>query len=274
MPNSSFDFEYLRHLVREQSGVVLEPHKDYLATLYLSELATQAGFASLSPFVEYLKTSPLSHVHHQAIEALVIHETSFFRDRYPFEALQSCVLPALIAARAMQKTIHIWCAACSTGQEPYSVAMLIRENFPELSTWTVRIIASDFSQQALDRAEQGRYSSLEVERGLTPKLRDRYFYKTEQSWQIIHEIQQMVEFRPLNLIQSWSVLPKMDVIFLRNVLIYFDVETKRSILNKVQTYLQQDGYLFLGGGETTFHLDSRFEAVQGKTSLYHRLRSA
>jgi chemotaxis protein methyltransferase CheR len=274
MPSPSFDFEYLRHLVQEQSGVVLEPHKDYLATLYLSKLAAQSGFASLTAFIEYLKTIPLSHLHQQTVEALVINETSFFRDRYPFEALKSCVLPALIAARSMQKTLDIWCAACSTGQEPYSVAMLIREHFPELSNWTVRIVASDFSQKALDRAEQGQYTSLEVGRGLTPELRDRYFYKTGQAWQIIDEIRQMVEFRPLNLIQSWSVLPKMDIIFLRNVLIYFDVETKRSILDKVQTYLQQDGYLFLGGGETTFHLDPRFEAVQGKTSLYHRLRSA
>jgi chemotaxis protein methyltransferase CheR len=273
MADPTFDFDYLRELVRDQSGVVLEPHKDYLATLYLKSIVAQSGFSSLATFVDHLKKSLLGPLHVQAIEALVINETSFFRDRYPFEALESSVLPALIQSRSTQRTINIWCAACSTGQEPYSIAILIREAFPELSTWKIRIIASDFSHHVLDRAKQGQYTKLEVDRGVTAKLRDRYFQQTGKSWQIIDEIRQMIEFRQLNLIHSWDSLPQMDIIFLRNVLIYFDVETKRSILNKVKNYLHTDGYLFLGGGETTFHLDSRFEAIQDKTSLYHRLRS-
>jgi chemotaxis protein methyltransferase CheR len=271
---AAFDFEYLCTLVRDRSGVVLETHKDYLATLYLGNLIAQSGFSSLAAFVEHLKTSSFGPLHSQTIEALVINETSFFRDRYPFEALESSVLPDLIQSRSLGKTINIWCAACSTGQEPYSIAMLIREAFPELSTWAIRIIASDFSHHVLDRAKTGKYTTLEVNRGLTATRRDRYFRQTGKSWQIVDEIRQMVEFRHLNLIHSWTPLPQIDIIFLRNVLIYFDVDTKRSILNKVQTYLRTDGYLFLGGGETTFHLDSRFEAIQGKTSLYHRLRSA
>lgn len=274
MADSPFDFEYLCQLVRERSGVALESHKDYLATLYLSDLAAEAGFSSLAAFIEHLKHQTFGELHNRAIEALVIKETSFFRDRYPFETLKRSVLPTLIQARSAHRSLHIWCAACSTGQEPYSIAMLIREAFPELSTWNVRVIASDFSKHVLARAEQGEYTQLEMSRGLTPNWRDRYFRQTGQSWQIVDEIRQMVEFRQLNLIQAWGSLPKMDVIFLRNVLIYFDIDTKRAILNKVQHYLQADGYLFLGGGETTFHLDPRFEAIQGETSLYHRLRSA
>lgn len=269
-----FDFEYLRQLVREQSGVVLEPHKDYLAALHLDRIAAEAGFGSIAALIEYLKSRALSPLHFQAIEALVINETSFFRDHSPFEALKSSILPTLIQSRSSNRSIHIWCAACSTGQEPYSIAMLIREAFPELSTWTIRLIATDFSQQVLERAQQGQYTNLEISRGLSPQLRDRYFYKTQQFWQIRDEIRQMVEFQPLNLIHSWKALPKMDIIFLRNVLIYFDIDTKRAILNQVQHYLQADGYLVLGGGETTFHLDPRFEAIQSQTSLYHRLRRA
>lgn len=274
LASSPFDFEYLRGLVREQSGVVLEPHKDYLAALYLGKIASQAGFDSIAALIEHLKKTPFGALHNQAIEALVISETSFFRDRSPFEALNSSVLPSLIQSRACERSLKIWCAGCSTGQEPYSIAILIREAFPHLATWTIRIIATDFSKKVLDRAQKGQYSNLEVGRGLTPSLRDRYFRQVGQSWQIIDDIQNMIEFRQLNLIHPWNSLPQMDIIFLRNVLIYFDLDTKRSILNKVQHTLREDGYLFLGSGETTFHLDPRFEAIHNQTSLYHRLRSA
>jgi chemotaxis protein methyltransferase CheR len=270
---SSLDFDYLRSLVRKQSGVVLEPHKDYLAELHLDKLATQAGFNSIAAFTEHLKTIPFNSLHIQAVEALLISETSFFRDRYPFEALQTSVLPSLIQSRSSKRSLNIWSAGCSTGQEPYSIAILIREFFPELSSWRIRLVASDFSKRSLDRAQQGAYTTLEIGRGLTPNLRDRYFQQVGQVWQIKDEIRQMIEFQQLNLIYPWHALPEMDIIFLRNVLIYFNSETKQSILNKVQHALKEDGYLFLGSGETTFYLDSRFEAIHGKTSLYHRLRN-
>ncbi len=272
MASPLFDFEYLRELVRERAAVVLEPHKDYLATLHLGKMASQKGFESIAALVEHLKSIPFDDLHLQVIEALVNNETSFFRDRYPFAALQAAVLPELIDLRSSTRCINIWCAACSTGQEPYSIAILIRDVFPELSTWNVRLIASDFSKKALDRACKGQYTNLEINRGLTPALRDRYFRSVGQSWQVVDEIRQMVEFRQLNLIESWTSLPQLDIVFLRNVLIYFDIDTKRLILNKIQHCLQKDGYLFLGSGETVFHLDSRFEAIQNKTSLYHRLR--
>jgi chemotaxis protein methyltransferase CheR len=273
MNDISFDFEYLRQLVQNRSGIVLEPHKSYLPALYLKNLVAQAGLNSLKEFVEHLKHTPFNSLHIQTVEALAINETSFFRDRYPFETLRSKLLPFFMQSRSQQQPIHIWCAACSTGQEPYSIAILVHELFPDVASWKFRIIASDFSQCALDRAQQGQYSNLEVNRGLDSKLRDRYFQRTGSSWQLSAEIRKSVEFRQLNLIEAWDGLPLMDIIFLRNVLIYFDVETKRSILQKVQQHLQPDGFLFLGGGETTFQLSSRFEAVQDQGSLYHRLRS-
>jgi chemotaxis protein methyltransferase CheR len=273
MATPSLDFDYLRTLVRTQTGVALESHKNYLAELHLDKLATQTGFESIAGFVEHLKATPLGELHGQAVEALLIQETSFFRDRYPFDALQVSVLPALIQSRSSRRSIHIWSAGCSTGQEPYSIAMLIRESFPELATWTIRLIASDFSMRSLERAEQGRYTNLEISRGLSPHLRDRYFHQIEQFWQVKDEIRQMVEFRQLNLIHPWSALPEMDVIFLRNVLIYFDRDTKRSILDKTQSVLKEDGYLFLGSGETTSYLNSGFEAIHNNVGLYHRLRT-
>ncbi len=274
MTNQPFDFEYLRKLVYKQSGVVLESDKDYLVTLHLGRIASELQFESIAAFIEHLKKSPFNHLHIQTTDALVNRETSFFRDRHPFESLQSTILPSLIQSRSSQRSINIWSAACSTGQEPYSIAMLIRETFPDLKTGRIRLIASDFSQIALDRAQQGQYTNLEISRGLPTALRDRYFRPIGQSWQIVDEIRQMVEFQQLNLIHPWTALPKMDIIFLRNVLIYFNLETKRSILNKIQHHLQEDGYLFLGSGETTLHLDPRFQAIQGKMSLYHQLRSA
>jgi chemotaxis protein methyltransferase CheR len=272
MVAETFDFTYLCHLVQQHSGVVLEPHKDYLATLYLSNLVSQNGFESLAQFVEHLQRQSFGELHRQTIEALLINETSFFRDSYPFETLRAAILPELLQSRSIEKSLNIWCAACSTGQEPYSIAILIREDFPELQNWKIRIIASDLSQRALTRAQRGQYTNLEVGRGLSPALRDRYFYKTHSSWHITSDIQRMVEFQQLNLIHDWQQLPKLDIIFLRNVLIYFEIETKQKILSKVREYLRSDGYLFLGGGETTLQLDPEFEVVQRRTALYHRLR--
>jgi chemotaxis protein methyltransferase CheR len=269
-----FDFNYLRQLVREQAAVVLDAEKYYLAELHLAKIAEANQFLSIAALVNFLKTAPMEILHRQVVEALITNETSFFRDRYPFETLKSSVLPKLIQSRSVERSLNIWCAACSYGQEPYSVAMVIREHFPLLETWNVRLIASDFSGRALDRARQGRYSQLEVSRGLPATIREKYFEKQQQGWQIREDLRQMVEFRQINLIHPWEDLPPMDVILLRNVLIYFETDVKKAILNKVQQQLRSDGYLFLGGGETTFNLDSTFESVQIDQSLCHRLRSA
>ncbi|MCU0534518.1 MAG: protein-glutamate O-methyltransferase CheR [Hydrococcus sp. Prado102] len=268
---SSLDFGYLRKLVRQHSAIVLNADKEYLAELHLGKLALSAGFDSISSLVAYLQTQPFGDLHFRAIESLVTTETSFFRDIYPFEALKNFVLPELIDRRKNERSLNIWSAACSSGQEPYSIAMLVREQFPTLLNWNLRLIASDFSGQILARARQGRYTQLEINRGLPENLRDRYFQQQDNQWQIVPNIRQMVEFRQINLIDSWSSLLPMDIIFLRNVLIYFDTETKKTILAKVRRVLKPDGYLFLGGGETTLNLDDAFKRVHIEKSVCHRL---
>ncbi|MFH7030156.1 MAG: CheR family methyltransferase [Heteroscytonema crispum UTEX LB 1556] len=269
---SSIDFAYLRQLVWEHSAVALDADKEYLAELHLGSLAQLQGFDSISSLVENLRTKPFSGLHMQAIEALITYETSFYRDVHPFESLKNFVLPEILERRGVERTLNIWCAACSSGQEPYSIAMLIREHFPMLVNWKLRLIASDFSSKILTRARKGRYNQYEINRGLSKTLRDKYFQQQDSEWQVKEEIRQMVEFQQLNLIESWQSLPDMDIIFLRNVLIYFDIETKKTVLAKVRQLLKPDGYLFLGGGETTINIDESFRRVQLGKSICHRLQ--
>lgn len=271
---SNINFQYLCQLVYQHAAIVLDVSKDYLAELHLKPIAETAGFGSLNSLVEHLRSHPFSNLHVRAIEALLVTETSFFRDRYPFEVLKNFTLPELISRRAKERSLKIWCGACSSGQEPYSLAILIREHFPLLTTWDLQIIASDFSSHILARARQGRYSQWEIQRGLSVELRETYFQfqQQQQNWQIKDKIRQMVEFRQINLIHPWLSMPAMDIIFLRNVLIYFDTETKKSTLKKVRQQLRPDGYLFLGGGETTIYLDESFERIQQEGGVCYRLR--
>jgi chemotaxis protein methyltransferase CheR len=204
---------------------------------------------------------------------MTIKETSFFRDDRPFVDLRETVLPELIRRRAGERKLHLWCAACSTGQEPYSLALLLREHFPELQGWTIRLLASDLSSDALKRARLGWYSALEVGRGVPPEMLARCFRPVDDGWQVIDEVRRMVEFLPLNLIESWPVLPLLDLVLLRNVLIYFDLATKQQVLTRVRAVLRPDGYLMLGGAETTHNIDDEFELVPlGATTVY-RLRN-
>ncbi|AKG20164.1 CheR family methyltransferase [Calothrix sp. 336/3] len=270
---SANDFEYLRQLVHEHSAVVLSAEKSYLAELHLQPIAESGGFAGIAELVAHLRTQPFNYLHIQTIEALVTNETSFFRDHHPFEALRQYILPELIKKRSPERSLNIWCAACSNGQEPYSIAMLIREHFPLLTNWSIRLIASDFSTKVLARAQKGHYNRLEISRGLSKNLRDKYFHQLDSEWQIKDEIRQMPEFRQLNLMQSWSSLPEIDVIFLRNVLIYYDMATKKDLLKKVKQQLKKDGYLFLGSTETIINLDGSFKKVSFNKSICYQLHN-
>jgi chemotaxis protein methyltransferase CheR len=208
----------------------------------------------------------------ELIEAMAITETFFFRDGYPFEVLRQTVLPELVRRRADVRALNIWSAACSSGQEPYSVALLLQHHFPALSGWNIRLIASDLSAGMLERARRGRYSALEVSRGLPPELLGTYFQKQEDGWQIRDDLRRMVEFCPINLGGAWPALPPLDLVLLRNVLIYFDVPTRQQVLDRVRRVLRPDGYVVLGGAETTHNLDDGFLPVSfGQTSFY-RLR--
>lgn len=270
---SKTDFEFVRDLMLKSAAIVLETGKEYLVESRLAPLAHQEGFASLAELIDQLRKQPFNGLHWKIIEAMTTNETSFFRDVHPFEALKRAILPELLTKRAHERRLHIWCAASSSGQEPYSVAMLLREYFPTLASWTIRFIASDISTEMLARSREGRYSQLEVNRGLPATLLAKYFQRQGTEWQIKEELRQMIEFQQVNLAKTWPSLPPMDIILMRNVMIYFDVATRKAILNKIYRLLRPDGYLFLGGAETTMNLDDAFERVEFDRSGCYRLRS-
>jgi chemotaxis protein methyltransferase CheR len=266
------DFEYIRTLVQERSAVVVERDKAYLVETRLLKLVRSEGFDSISDFVARMKAAPSRDLDEKVIAALTNHETSFFRDVHPFEILRTKILPELIQRRAAQRSLHIWCAGCSSGQEPYSIAMLVREHFPALSNWNLRLLGSDFSTEILGRARLGRYCQLDVNRGLPARFLVKYFDKVGSDWQVKDVIRGMVDFRRINLIDPWPVLPFLDVMLLRNVLIYFDEASKKRVLASVRRVLSPDGYLFLGGAETTLNLDDAFDRVPFDRSCCYRLR--
>lgn len=265
------DFNYIRELVRRHSAIVLEADKDYLIETRLTPLARQTGFASLEALIASLRAnSATSSLRNQVVEAITTHETSFFRDLHPFEALKASVLPELLSRRP-SSSLTIWCAACSSGQEPFSIAMLVREHFPADRN-RVRIIATDLSGAILARAREGMYNQSEVNRGLPALLLTKYFQKQGLRWRIRPEIRQMVEFRQNNLAEPWPPIPPLDIVFMRNVLIYFDLKTKKTILTKIRSVLKPDGYLFMGSSETTLNLDTAFEPIPMGKSVCYKLR--
>jgi len=273
MAISKADFDYIRQLAYSQSAIVLEPGKEYLVDTRLTPLAEQAGFASLADYIGRLRSEiKVNGLHHRAIDALTTNETFFFRDYHPFEALRRFILPELLAQRADARRLAIWSAACSTGQEPYSVAMLLLEHFQQLADWDISILATDLSPTVLKRSAEGRYSQFEVNRGLPANYLVKYFTKQGDDWCIKNEVKKMVEFRPMNLIQPWPVLPPFDLIFIRNVMIYFDVETKKNILKKIGHCLLRHGCLFLGSAETTTNLDPDYQPVPYGKAVVYRLQ--
>lgn len=264
--------DYIRELVLKESAIVLDTSKGYLIESRLSPVARQNGLCSLDDLVETLIRRPNPELRRQVVEALTTNETSFFRDLHPFELLRAVVLPELVNRRGAQRTLTIWSAACSTGQEPYTIAILLREQFPQLSNWRIKILASDLSQQVLDRAKQGIFSQNDVNRGLPAPQLVKYFTREGTNWRIKDEIRQAVEFFPMNLIGTWPTLPPVDVVFLRNVLIYFDSPTKKMILDRARRLLPADGFLFLGGAETTLNLHDGFQRLQHERGVCYRLR--
>lgn len=271
---ATVDYEYIQQLVRERSGIVLEADKQYLVDARLTPLLRQENLSSIQGLVVQLRAKPFNGLHQSVVEAMTTNETLFFRDAHPFEALKSNVFPDLLKARETKKQINIWCAACSSGQEPYSIAMLAKEFFALHPGWSVQIIATDLSRDILARAKQARYSQLEINRGLPAIYMVKYFKKEGMEWQLKPEICNMVEFREMNLTAPWPFMPKIDIIFLRNVMIYFDVEMKKSILSKARGLMSSDSYLFLGGAETTLYLDSKFEQVYYGKAPCCRLRKS
>jgi len=254
-------FEYVARLALREAGIVLREGKEYLVSSRLAPIAAECGAGSLEDLVRILERPNSRALVSRVIDALTTNETLFFRDVQPFDALKRRVLPALMAARARERTLRIWSAACSTGQEPYSIAMSLDADVPELRGWSLEILGTDISATALEQARAGLYSQTEVNRGMPVACLARYFTQEERSWRLKKSIRDMVQLREMNLIKPWPALPQMDVIFMRNVLIYFDDESKLGVFKNLRRVLKPDGYLFLGGAETPFAHEDVFERV-------------
>lgn len=266
------DFNYIRELVLERSAIVLKNGKEYLVESRIGQVAKTEGFKTIGRLVEALRKNSHNDLQSKVIEALTTNETSFFRDVHPFETLKDAILPELLKKRASTKKLNIWCAASSSGQEPYSIAMLIKENFPSLIDWKVDFIASDISEKMLARCRSGNFSQLEMNRGLPASFLVKYFEKSGLTWFIKEQFREMIDFQQINLSRELPRLPKMDIIFMRNVLIYFDIEMKKKIFKQLRSILQPDGFLFLGAAESTINLDDSFERTAHKHSGCYRLK--
>ncbi|MFA6265762.1 MAG: protein-glutamate O-methyltransferase CheR [Pseudolabrys sp.] len=267
------DFDYLRKLLRERSGLVLSAEKQYLAESRLLPVVRKHKLASLGDLVGRLKMMPTSPLAIDTVEAMTTNETFFFRDKTPFEHFRDTMLPALLVAREREKRIRIWCAAASTGQEPYSLAMMLKEmalteKGAALSGVRIDIVATDLAGEVLERARAGIYSQFEVQRGLPIQLLIKYFQQSGDAWQIAADLRAMVQFRTLNLLNDFTPLGRFDIVYCRNVLIYFDQETKTGVLRRLARQVAGDGYLVLGAAETVVGLTDAFKPVPDKRGLY------
>lgn len=263
---------YVCTLVRQRSAIELDEAKAYLIEARLNPLAKRNGFGSAGEMVSTLKTQPRHELQQQLVEAMTTNETSFFRDIHPFDALRQQIIPSLLQRPLGNRKLNIWSAACSTGQEVYSIAMLLRENFPDLCAGKVQLLATDISDEVLERARGGKFSQIEMNRGLPAAYLTRYFSRAGLQWEIAAQLRDLISFSKLNFIERWPPLPQMDVIFLRNVLIYFSPATKRQILEKVRSVMAPHAVLFLGAAETTMNLDAAFERVQFDNKVFYRLK--
>jgi chemotaxis protein methyltransferase CheR len=265
---------YLQGLVHRRSGIVLEDGKDYLVDSRLSPIARIEGVESVDELVDKLRRDRTGELAQRVVEAMTTNETLFFRDAHPFDALRTHFVPELLKARACERTLRIWSAAAATGQEPYSIAMALLEGFPELASWTVSILATDLNEAVLERARRARYRALEVSRGLPAWYLTKYFARRDGEWELSANVRDMVTFRPLNLVEPWFEFAACDLVFMRNVLIYFDTSTKVSVLKRVHQVLRSDGFLVLGGAETTTNLDDSYVSVRIGAGVYYQLKPA
>ena len=264
---SPLDFDYLRKLLKERSGLMLSTDKQYLVESRLTPVARKAGLGSLADLVAKLKGND-ERLTVDVVEAMTTNESFFYRDKIPFDHFREAIMPALIAARAKERRIRIWCAAASTGQEPYSLAMCIREMKEKLGGWRVDMLATDLSTEVLEKARAGIYSQFEVQRGLPIQMLVKYFAQVGDTWQLAPEIRAMVQYRPLNLLSDFSSLGTFDLVFCRNVLIYFDQALKIDVLNRLARVTEPDGYLVLGAAETVVGLTDAFRLMPDKRGLY------
>jgi chemotaxis protein methyltransferase CheR len=268
------DFEFVCNLVRQRSGIVLEAGKEYLVEARLGGLLRPHKLDSMHQLIGRLRASVSDPLNRLVVEAMTTNETSFFRDVQPFETLKSVVLPALLARNAMTRTLNIWCGASSTGQEPYTMAMVLHEAIPKIADWKINFIATDISSEMIARSRAGKYNQIEINRGLPATMMVKYFDKHGLDWQVKEPLRKMIDFREMNLTAPWNGMNPMDIVFMRNVLIYFDTPTKQNILARLRQVLKPDGYLFLGCAETTMSLDDCYQRMSADRSGCYRLKQA
>jgi chemotaxis protein methyltransferase CheR len=260
------DFRFVRDLLEARIGIRLEDDKAYLVEARLEQVAARKGLPGPAAVIQALRREPGGPLAGESLEALTTGETYFFRDGSPFQVLREKVLPELIARRGSRKVLNVWSAACSTGQEPYSIAITWKEAFPHLADWTLNILASDISSAALAKAREGVFTATDVARGLSPGHKARYFAPRGEHWALREDIRASVHFFSMNLCDPWPALPRQDVILLRNVLIYLSDERKKAVLAKAKALLEPDGFLYLGPAETTYRLEDRFRKLEGDRS--------
>lgn len=264
---NSRDFEFLAELLKEKSGLMLTPEKVYLLESRLTPLSRKRGMESLDALIQKLRSGQDSGLVKDVTEAMTTNESFFFRDNTPFDTFKNHVLPAIKKARP-NKRLRIWCAAASTGQEPYSLAILLKDDWAKWKDWNIEIVGTDICTQVLEKAKAGTYSQFEVQRGLPIQTLIKHFKQEGDVWQLNEDVRQMVTYRPFNLLGSFAALGSFDIIYCRNVLIYFDQPTKKEVLDRMQVTLAKDGALFLGAAETVLGITDKLRPVRGYRGMY------
>ncbi|MEP4032590.1 protein-glutamate O-methyltransferase CheR [Roseibium polysiphoniae] len=268
------EFEFLKKFLKDKSGLVLSNDKQYLVESRLLPVARTAKLDTLSGLIGNMQRGGNSKLENDVIEAMTTNESFFFRDKTPFDHFNDTMLPALLEARARTRALKIWCAAASSGQEPYSLGICLKEAGPKLAGWRTRILGTDLSNEVLEKAKAGIYSQFEVQRGLPIQMLLKYFDQKGDMWQINPDMRAMIEWRKLNLLDNFNHLGEFDILFCRNVLIYFDQQTKSEILDRLAKMVPDDGFLVLGAAETVVGLTDAFKPVPGKRGLFQRKQAA
>ncbi len=261
------DFDFLAKLLKERSGLVVTPDKAYLLESRLMPLARSRGLKGLEDIIAKMRGRD-EVLARDVVEAMTTNESFFFRDQKPFDQFRDTILPMMLQARATKRSIRIWSAACSSGQEAYSLAMLLKEASAQLAGWRIEIVGTDISNEMLEKAKAGLYSQFEVQRGLPIQMLVKYFKKKDESWQIDAGLRAMVQFREFNLLHDMKLLGQFDIVFCRNVLIYFDQPTKAKVLEGIAKQMPDDGVLYLGGAETVLGISDRFKPMVNQRGIY------
>ena len=262
------DFGFMAGMLKKRSGLIVKEDKAYLLESRLLPIARKRGLEDLEGLVAELRKAGNERLMVDVVEAMTTNESFFFRDAKPFDIFREETLPRLLVERRSTRRVRIWCAAASTGQEPYSLAMILKDMEAKLSGWRIEILGTDLSADVLEKAKVGRYSQFEVQRGLPIQMMMKYFSEVNEMWQIDASIRAMVKYKAFNLLDSFAGFGKFDVIFCRNVLIYFDQETKADIFMRMSRQLEPDGALFLGGAETVIGVTDHFKPVPGLRGVY------